>query len=47
MIANGAVIASQGRDLNWPTYLACIIVKKTAASLPAACVACFAKYYHS
>ena len=47
MIANGVFVASQGADPNWPTCLACIIMKKTAASLPAACAACFLKYCYS
>lgn len=44
MIANGVQIATQGGDTQWPTCLACAIMKKTDTTLPEACTACFEKY---
>jgi lysophospholipase len=46
MIANGEAVASQGGDPDWPTCLACVIMKKTTIKLPDACDACFQKYCH-
>lgn len=47
MIANGVQIATHGGDANWPMCLACGIVKKTGAALPAACAACFSQYCYN
>ena len=47
MIANGVQVATQGDDSEWPVCLGCAIVKKTGATLPEACSACFEKYCYS
>jgi lysophospholipase len=47
MIANGAAVASQGGDADWPVCLACAVMKKTTAKLPADCAGCFMKYCYS
>jgi lysophospholipase len=44
MIANGVLIGTQDNDAAWPVCLGCAMVKKAAAALPSACVACFTKY---
>ena len=44
LIANGALVATQNADPEWPTCLGCAIVMKTGEVLPDACAACFTKY---
>ncbi|KAF2097806.1 lysophospholipase [Rhizodiscina lignyota] len=44
MIANGAQVASQNGDPEWPVCLGCILMKKTRGRLPAVCGKCFEKY---
>jgi lysophospholipase len=44
MIANGIQIATQDDDSEYPTCLACAIMKKADGALPAACTACFEEY---
>lgn len=47
VIANGNLIATQDNDKGWPLCLACAITKKTGASLPSGCAACFTKYCYA
>ena len=47
IIGNGVNIADQKGDAQWPTCLGCAIQKKTGATLPAACQACFTKYCYN
>ena len=47
MIANGVEIITKGSDAAWPTCLACGIMKKTGATLPSACTACYSEYCYN
>ena len=47
MIANGVQIATLGGDPEWPTCLACGIMKKSGEKLPEACEACIKKYCYN
>jgi lysophospholipase len=47
MVANGVAIASVNGDKNWPVCLGCALLKKTGATLPTACTACFEKYCYT
>ena len=47
MISNGVQIITKNSDAAWPTCLACGIMKKTGAALPAACAGCFSEYCYN
>ncbi|THY68991.1 lysophospholipase [Aureobasidium pullulans] len=44
IIGNGNLLATQNGDSEWPTCLACALMKKTSSSIPSECTVCFAKY---
>ncbi|KAK5118202.1 hypothetical protein LTR85_008182 [Meristemomyces frigidus] len=47
IIGNGNAIATQNGDSEWPTCLACAIMKKSTTTLPSECQACFSKYCYA
>jgi lysophospholipase len=47
MIGNGNAIATQNGTAGWPACLACGIMKKSGATLPASCTACFTQYCYN
>lgn len=47
MIANGNLVGSNNGDAMWATCLGCAIMKKSGASLPAACQSCFTSYCYN
>ena len=47
MIKNGVQVATYGGNATFPECLGCAIVKKTGATLPAACTQCFADFCYN
>ncbi|KAF2398042.1 FabD/lysophospholipase-like protein [Trichodelitschia bisporula] len=47
MIKNGAQIALQGGDPEWPSCLSCAILSKATTSLPLVCKGCFEKHCYN
>lgn len=47
IIENGNRLATYNGEQDWPQCVACLVMQKSASSLPSFCGACFTKYCHN